>query len=87
MQIYQIKLKFNILNFIHSEQMNIYLVPTCKQWFSFIKQQKHFFLQECSEPETTEMSICIIMYINILTLKRLTCGSIREKFITPINPK
>lgn len=81
------KLKPNIFNFIHSVQMNIYHIASSKQWFSFIKQQNHFFLQESTEPETTEMCICIIMHINLLALKELTCGSIKEKFITPINPK
>lgn len=81
------KLKPNIFNFIHSVQMNIYHIPSSKQWFSFSKQQNHFFLQESIEPETTEMCICIIMHINLLALKELTCGSIKEKFITPINPK
>lgn len=76
-----------LIFFIHSVKMNIYHILSSKQWFSFIKLQNHSFLQECTEPETTEMCICIIMHINLLTLKGLTCGSIREKFITPIDSK
>lgn len=73
--------------FINSVKINIYHFLSSKQWFSFIKQQNHFFLQEGTELETTEICVCIIMHINLLALKGLTWGSIREKFITPINSK
>lgn len=63
------------------------MLPVLSNDFHPLSRKKRFFLQECTEPETTEMCICIIMYINLLTLKGLTCRSIREKFITAINFK